>query len=237
MGDPNFANVFFNPTPALSSTLAVRITVKNVLGTPNHIVPLYSEDHSGQLLKPLPGSHVQPEDRIRYFHTRTAHQLLAGANGVKIGQRYMETLSRNISADTSIKVDWTELPDLWYFVRILVFPASTETLFGSFFLSLNPTLTEDFWAFDRSVPTLLKGLPYWLNPMAYKSRDNMLRAVKKWHTFAIEHSDFSRIGPNDPDWDPYFGTKYVKARQKFLHEVNVMNPDGRASEDLGLLFG
>ena len=215
----------------------MQLTVKNVLGTPDHIVPLYSEDHSGQLLKPLAGSHVEPEDRIRYFHTRTAHQLLAGANGIKIGQRYMEILTRNISANDNIRNEWTESSDLWFFVRTLVFPASTETLFGSFFLSLNPTLTEDFWAFDRSVPTLLKGLPYWLSPRAYKARDKMLKAVKKWHAFAIEHSDFCRIGPDDPDWDPYFGAKYVKARQKFLHEVEVMNADGRASEDLGLLFG
>ena len=148
----------------------------------------------------------------------------------------METLSRNILADTNLRSEWTELSDFWYFVQTLIFPASTETLFGSFFLSLNPTLTEDFWEFDRSVPTLLKGLPCWLSPRAYKARDKMLRAVKKWHTFAIEYSDFSRTEPDDPDWDPYFGTKYIKARQKFLHEVEVMNTDGRASEDLGLLF-
>lgn len=210
--------------------------MKNVLGTPGHIVPLYSEDHSGQLLKPLSGSHVQPEDRIRYFHTRTAHQLLAGANGIRIGERYMEILSRNISTDTHIGEDRIELPDLWYFVRALVFPASTETLFGSFILSLNPKLFEDFWAFDRSVPTLIKGLPRWLSARAHRHRDTMLRAIKRWHHFANEHSDFSRIGPEDPDWDPYFGSKYVKARQKFLHEVEIMNCDGRASEDLGLLF-
>lgn len=236
MSNPDYAHVFFNPTPVLSSTLAVRITVKNVLGTPQHIVPLYSEDHSGQLLKPLSGSNVQPEDRIRYFHTRTAHQLLAGANGIKIGERYMEILSRNILADTSIGHGWIELPDLWYFVRALIFPASTETMFGSSILSLNPELFEDFWAFDRSVPTLLKGLPRWLTPKAHGNRDKMLKAIKKWHVFAIEHSNFSKIGPDDPDWDRYFGTKYVKARQSFLHDVEVMNPDGRASEDLGLLF-
>lgn len=103
MSNPDYAHVFFNPTPALSSTLAVRITVKNVLGTPEHIVPLYSEDHSGQLLKPLFGSHVQSEDRIRYFHTRTAHQLLVDANDIKIGERYMKILNRNILADTNIE--------------------------------------------------------------------------------------------------------------------------------------
>lgn len=109
-------------------------------------------------------------------------------------------------------------------------------MFGSYILSLNPDSFNDFWAFDQSVPTLLKGLPRWLTPTAHRNRDRMLMAIKKWHAFATENSDFSKIGPDDPDWDHYFGTKYVKARQSFLHDVETMNPDGRASEDLGLLF-
>ena len=210
--------------------------MKTVLGTPDHIVPLYTEDESGQTLKSMPGSHVRPENRIRYFHTKAAHQHLAGTNGIKLGERYMDILSRNVSTDTSIGTEWLELPDLWLFIQNTVFLASTESLCGSYLLSLNPTLSQDFWAFDRSIPTLLKGLPRWLSPGAYKSRDKMLSVIKKWHAFANEHSNFSKTGPNDPEWDPYLGSKYVKARQRFLHEIEVMDANGRASEDLGLLF-
>jgi hypothetical protein len=60
----------------------------------------------------------------------------------------------------------------------------------------------------------------------------MLIGIKKWHIFANSHSDGHKNGPNDPEWDPYFGSKYIKARQKFSHEIEVMDDDCRGSEDL-----
>ena len=207
-----------------------------VLGTPEHVVPVYSGDNSGLLPKPLPGSQVRPENRIRFLHTKAAHQHLAGITGVKIGERYMKILTRNLSANTVVGNDWVELPDLWLFVRNMIFPCSTEAICGSSILSLNPTLTEDFWAFHRGIPALLQYMPRWLSPGAHRDRHKMLDAIKRWHAFAKEHSDFSRTGHNDPDWDPYYGSKIIKARQAFLHEIEVMDADGRASEDLGLLF-
>ena len=236
VGDPDSANVFFKPTPGIASNMGIAFAMKNVLGTPDHIIPLYAEDDSGQLLKPMAGSQVRPENRIRYFHTRASHQHLAGINGIRLAERYMNLLSRSLAADTIVGNEWAESADLYLFIQNLAFPPSTESLCGSFILSLNPTLTEDFWAFDRSIPTLLKCVPRWLSPGAYKSRDKMLKMIKRWHTFAHERSDFTQTGINDPEWDPYFGSKYVRARQKLLHGIEVMDADGRASEDLGLLF-
>lgn len=236
VGDPDHVNILFKPTPAISSNFGVSMAMRNVLGTPDHVLPLYVEDNSGQLVRPMPGSQVRPENRIRYFHTKAAHLHVAGTSGMRLGELYMQTLSRNISDDTSIGTEWVELPDLYCFIQRMVFPAAVESFCGSSILSLNPTLTEDFLAFDRSIPTLLKGLPRWLCPGAYKSRDKVLALIKRWHTYANEHSDFSRTGREDPEWDPYFGSKYIKARQRFLHGIEGMNADGRASEDLGFLF-
>lgn len=148
----------------------------------------------------------------------------------------MDILSRNVLIDSSIGSEWMELPDLWVFIRNLVFVTSTETLCGSFILSLNPTLNEDFWAYDQSVPTLLKGLPRFLAPGAYKRRDKMLNSIKKWHKFANEQCNIFKTELDQPEWDSYFGSKFVKARQRFLSEIEVMDADGLASEDLGLLF-
>lgn len=212
------------------------LVMKNLFGTPDHIFPLYAGDDSGQLPKPMPGSQVLPENRLRYFHVRAAHQHLAGNKGLRLGERYMNILSRNIAADSSIGAEWVEFPDLFLFIQSLVFPAATESLCGSAILALHPTLTEDFWAFARCIPTLFRGSPRWLSPNAYKQRDKMLKMIKEWHAFACERSDFSKTGIEDAEWDPYLGYKYVRARQSFLHGIEVMNADGRASEDLGLLF-
>lgn len=236
VGSPDHVNTLFKATPAISSNAGLVVAMKNVLGTPADVLPLYSGDNSGPLTTPVPGSHVLPQNRIRFLHWRAAHQHLAGTNGIKLGERYMNILTRSVSADTSIGAEWVELPDLFLFIQKLAFPAGTESLCGSAILSLHPTLTEDFWKFMSCMPTYLKGFPRWLSPLAYKRRDKMLKMIKEWHTFANAHSDFTKTGANDPEWDPYFGTKYVKARQSIFHGIESMNADSRASEDLGLLF-
>ena len=132
--------------------------------------------------------------------------------------------------------EWIEFEDLYHFIREFMFSAAVESLCGTAILGINPTLTEDFWSFEDSVPTLFKQVPYWLAPRAHKARDKMLETVKKWHALANEYSDFNKLATEDPDWDPYFGSKYVKARQKLMQETGVIDADGRASEDTGLLF-
>ena len=236
LGNPGQIDVLLKPTQAISSNVVIPLFMKNVLGMPEYTIPVYSGDNSGQLLKPTPGSIIRPENRIRFLHNKAAHQYLAGTNGIRLGEGYMKILGRNISIDTSIGLDWVELPDLWSFIQNLVFSSSTEAICGSFLLSLNPTFIKDFLAFDQDIPTFMKGLPRWLVPGAYKRRDKALSSIRTWHAFANEHSDIYKIGPSDPEWDPFFGTKYVKARQSLLQGIDVMDADGRASEDLGLLF-
>lgn len=235
-GDPDDAQIFFKSTPGLASNLGVALAMKNVLGTPAHTVPLYAEDDSGQLAIPIPGSTTPKERRIRYFHSRAAHHLLAGMNGIQIGERYMQILSRNLKKSTSMGSDWTKSVDLWLYIQNLVFPPATESICGSALLALNPTLTEDFWTFERSIPTLLEQVPRWLAPRAHRSRDKMLGIIKEWHAYAKERTDFNNVGSKDPDWNPFLGIKFMRERQRFMHKIDIMDADGRASEDLGLLF-
>ncbi|MCJ1466439.1 hypothetical protein MMC07_005058 [Pseudocyphellaria aurata] len=234
-GSPDQTKVLFKTTPALSSSTGVVMAMKYIFGTPAEVLRLYAGDDSGPLARPVPGSHVLPENRIRFIHWSLAHQHLANSQN-NMGERYMNILSRNVSADTRFGVEWVEMPDLFEFIQQLVFPAATESLCGSSILSLHPTLTEDFWAFVSCIPTLLKQFPRWLSPVAYNKRDKMLRMVKEWHAFAETHSDFAKFGADDPEWDPYFGSKYVKERHSLSRRIGMMNADGRASEDLGLLF-
>jgi len=235
-GNPDDAKIFFKPTPGLASHLGVAFAMKNVLGTPAHTLPLYERDESGQLAVPLLGSKTPKEHRIRYFHGRAAHHFLTGQNGLRIGERYLEILSQNLRTDTCVRYEWTKSVDLSLFIQNLVFPAGTESIFGSAILSLNPNLTEDFWNFERNIPTLLKQVPRWLAPRAHRSRDKMQGIIKRWHAYANERTDFNKVGSKDSDWEPFLGTKFVKERQRFLHDIDIMDADGRASEDLGLLF-
>lgn len=114
--------------------------------------------------------------------------------------------------------------------------AVIESMCGTYILSLNPSLISDFWEFDRRVPLLYKGFPRWLCPSVYKARKRMLVSIKKWHKYGHEHSDCTKIGPADPDWDPYWGSKLVRARQEYGLRMGTLDADALAAEDLGLLF-
>ncbi|KAG8532443.1 uncharacterized protein KY384_002320 [Bacidia gigantensis] len=237
VSDPQFAPIFFKPSPQMGANPVLLYFMQNVLGTPRRALPLYAEDNSGGHPTPFPGSCVEPENRIRFHHMQAAHKFLAGShNGIQLSERYTDILRRNISANDTVQDDWIDYPDFYAFLRDMMFSASTEALCGSEILRLIPNLAQDFWTYDDHVPTLMKTPYRWLAPKAYKARDKMLDDIKLWHEHAKAHSDFTKIDPQDPDWEPYFGTKYVRARQKFFHDIKMMDANARAAEDVGLIF-
>jgi hypothetical protein len=135
-----------------------------------------------------------------------------------------------------IRDEWITMPDLYTFLQYEVFNAAVEALCGQYLLTQYPGFVDDFWEFDQSVPTLFKGLPRWLTPRPYKVRQRLLDAIKSWHRVAREYSDFTKSGPNDAEWDPYWGSKLMRARQHYTTGMHFMNADALAAEDLGPIF-
>lgn len=219
----------------MTTTPGAIFALTRLLGTPKYIIPFYLADDSGIGIDPRPGSRVEPQNRVIYHQQRNAHRFLSGSSLKEMNRRYLDTLQRNL-LDLKIPDTWIELPDLYSFIQREVFRASVEAMCGSYILSLNPTLIEDFWTWDANVPTLIRAYPRWLAPTAYRARDKMLGHVKRWHAFAKANSDWTKFGPNDPEWDPFWGSKLVKARQTSCLETKVMDADTIASEDLGLIF-
>lgn len=229
-GSDHIKSIF--KTPHGLGTPALLIAVRDILGTPKHVVPFYAADNSGVSARPQPGSNVPPERRILYIQHKVAHKYLTGQELKGISERYMKILQRNLSI--GIEYDWIDIPDLQAFLQSQLFSAAVESMCGTYIFSLNPTLVEDFWQFDRNVPLLYKGVPQWMYPSAYRAREKMLTSMKKWHKFASEHSDYSKREAGD--WDPYWGSNLVKARQEYFHKMGILDADAMASEDLGLLF-
>ena len=60
--------------------------------------------------------------------------------------------------------------------------------------------------------------------------------VKRWHTYANEQTDCTKVRVEDPEWEPFLGSKHVRERQRFLQGIDIMDAGGRASEDLGLIL-
>ncbi|GIK04692.1 hypothetical protein Aspvir_008785 [Aspergillus viridinutans] len=111
--------------------------------------------------------------------------------------------------------EWVQLPDLYSFWKSRIFHAAVKALFGPYLLSLTPSFEEDFWEYVDETPTLMKSMPRWMVPKAYGARDRVFAAVKTWHRFARAHSDYRQNSPEDPDWDEYWGSSWLKVRQQF----------------------
>ncbi|KAK2603649.1 hypothetical protein QQS21_004122 [Conoideocrella luteorostrata] len=217
-------------------------SVKNVLGTPPECFRIYEEDDSGVDETPRQGSTTKQEDRIYYHQHHSAKKYLSAQHLSCLSERFIVILRRNLKIvepethDGGGRDRWVAFPDLYSFLQQHAGGATIETLMGSEILRLNPTLINDFWLFERSIPGFVRCLPRWLIPGKYRNRDRVLDALKKWHVHGHTHSDCSKIEPNDPEWDLYFGSKLVKARQLYSDKMKAMNADACASEDLGLLF-
>ena len=235
-GADHYVTLFNNKASrSMNTKAAVLLALENLFGTPANVIPFYAADDSGVNSTPLPGSRVRPEHRITYFQTRAAHKHLSGPGLVQMTELFLNVLRRRIHA-SHIESEWVDLPDLYQFLQHEVFSAAVEALCGTHLLSQSPTFVEDFWEFVSSVPTLFKGFPRWMSPKPYRIRDRLLDAIKRWHKLAHERSDCTKIDANDPEWEPYFGSKLMRARQEYSRSMEFMNADALAAEDLGLIF-
>lgn len=235
-GADNYLALFSSKASRCMNTkAAVLLALENLFGTPSNIIPFYAADNSGVNSTPVPWSRVKPEHRITYLQTRAAHKYLSGPGLAHMTEFYLNVLKQWFQ-NRQIGSEWVDHPDLYRFLQDTVFRAAVEAMCGQHLLAQSPTFVDDFWEFVDSVPTLIKGLPRWLSPRPYRVRGRLLDAIKRWHNLAHAKSDSSKIGADDPEWDPYFGSKLIRARQEYSRNMPFLNVDALAAEDLGLLF-
>lgn len=223
------ASLQLTPKPAIALAMA------NIFGTPAKAIHIYWDDKSGISPIPLAGTNVAPENRIWHLQSTAAHKNLSGNSLKAMGKRFMEFLAEDIAADSSIGDDWVQLPDLYGFWQSQVVRAAIKSLFGSHILRLNPTFVDDFWTYVAQMSTLMMGLPRWVTPTAYADRDRVLTALMRWHEYAKAHSDFTKTGPDDVEWDEYWGSKYLKIRYQFRNNISCMDAEAHAADDLALM--
>ena len=192
--------------------------MKNAFGCPSHLVDSFRPQNSSS--KPESNSTSRPEESIEYLIHRAINTGLSGAHLDALTARFQEYLVKQIEDSASgIGADWSAFPDLTSFVEKHVFEAAIRSMFGTYLFSLNPTLAEDFWNYNRCIGALFVGLPRWLNPAAYKAREKMLKNLERWQKYAPEHCDIANLG--DVESQPYYGSKYTRERQSYLTKCQL----------------
>lgn len=207
------------------------MTMRNMFGSPKRIMHIYRNDAG---LGPAPPSN-RDEERIFHHMHAAAHKYLTGVSVRLMTQRFMEKLTSILELDEVGKDGWSHVPDVFEFWRSRIFNAAVYSLFGPHFLILNPNLNNDFWEYMDHMPTLFVGMPQVLAPRAHAARQKIIDSICKWHRFASRNEDYANNGPEAPEWEEYWGAKYMKVRQQNVRRIEAMDDAAAASEDLLLL--
>lgn len=211
--------------------------LKYLFGMPPEALNMYESDDSGLGAQPVPGSQVAPHNRIDY---RTHAGLLKFTNGTGFEgfyERWVTGYKKRLRC-LDIGDEWVGMPDFMGFFGDNFTPALIESICGPTLLRLNPNFARDFSQYDLAMPGLLKGLPRWMIPRTYRTRDKLLSSIRQWHSFAREQFDKSLID-QDGDTDPYWGSAFIRERQGpdgIFTTVGNFNHDARAASDLGFIW-
>ncbi|KAI1451393.1 cytochrome P450 [Annulohypoxylon moriforme] len=225
----------FRNSKRISSKSTTTFALRNLFNLPEEAINFYWADDSGMSQTPRKGSNISPENRINFLITQSLKKFMSANHLQTLKERYMDIILRDLDK-LDINSEWTTLPDLYTFLQNFTVGANIEALAGSKVLEIYPQLTEDLLIFQSHIPDYFSPLPRWFFPGAYKARRRILEGIKRWHEYANKHSDCSKTGPDDPEWEPYFGTKLIRTRQSYALQLKQFTPEARASEDLGLIF-
>lgn len=208
--------------------------LKYLFGMPDVALKMYIADDSGFQYKPAPESQVRFEDRVDY-HTHVS--LLAFTSGKHFSgfyRRWYKSFSARLR-NLHVTDDWIEYPDLLSFFERDFALAVVEATCGPILEQQNTNLAEDLARYARYSPSLSKGLPRFLAPKAYAIRDKLFTNVKNWHNFAREHFHPSSV-ENDGDADPFWGSEFMRSRQKMFEGFSGFDENAAAASDLGFIW-
>ena len=217
----------------LESKPGIAIALSTLFGGPKECSWFYNADDSGIYDQPHPHSTVRPEHRIFYLTHKTIHDFFHGPGLASFCKRFQQGLYQNI-AESDLREDWTELPDLFAFLRDIMSRAAIEATAGPQLLRINPNFIQDLWQFDNALPKLFRGLPAWLVPRSWAVRQKCLNTIKEWRRYAEENFDESCI--EQDGHDPYFGAPLMRWRNDYFNKIDPLTDAASASEDFGLLW-
>lgn len=236
-GAKNISTLFRNSRDLNNDHWQVQILV-NAFGLPRVDGDFLLTDDTGINAQPHPHSTMAVADhRIFYLHHHTFATCLTGPSLEEMAKQLVRTLSQRFSNCAIGHESWIVIPDVYTnFIRKEVFYSAVTALCGAHIFELVPTLDEDFWAFDHSMPDLFQEVPRFLAPDAYRARDKMKQNIRKWHDFANQHYDVAQAEDDKREWEEFFGSRVMRIRQKVFQRT-PLTTEGYAADDLGMIWG
>jgi len=227
----------FRGSRDLTTTPSSILVLENAFGSPRDVSYIMLNDKTGVLPQPLKDAPpIEPQNRIFHIMHKNLHTYLAGKGLATLGEKFVSYLKMELEALDVKKDEWTEIPDLYRMVQIVVFTASTKALCGPHLFDLNPGFASDFWEFDYHMPSF-KLLPRWMIPASYRIRDKLKESIARWHVFAEDHFDAKLEAIQPQDWEEYYGHRLMRERHLAHTNIEGYTAEARAANDLGMIWG
>ena len=211
------------------------MATKNILKMPKELLAFWLSDDSGVNLSPHSTSSVPPHLRIDYLHFSSVHRFLSGPSLKPFADRFTTNLLAQLSQRPDFGENWVHLPDLFSLMREEFLTASLRAMFGNYLLESSANFVQEYWDFHTAIYALAKGYPRWMKPKAHHDRDKCVESIKRWHNFIRPYFQDAEL--EREEWNPYYGTEYIKFRHMAWSKMDCMGPDAAAAEDLGLVWG
>jgi hypothetical protein len=198
---------------SLSSDEMVYMVLEHLNNMTKKDVAKFRDDKSGR--SHVPSIDIPEDERIVGPNHRIFQDHLANTNAVVVmADKFNELFSETLSQQPRGK---------WQTIRVFQFlehdmaRCAIISLFGSQILEQQPELIDAMWKFDSYVYPIILGVPRFLYSKAYAARD-------AFHEIAEKHlnsawSTFNWTSPDaNADWEPTFGTRFVRTYAKFLRD-------------------
>ena len=101
-----------------------------MFNTPDKDMQFFKADNSGITHDPHPSSATRPEDRVFYLMHKATVDCLAGSHLVSSVSSFQVALEKQIR-DAPIDNEWSEMPDLFTFLRPYISHSTIEAMWRS----------------------------------------------------------------------------------------------------------
>lgn len=150
----------------------------------------------------------------------------------------LANINTNDPVDTG---QWVQIDDFYQWYTRKLFAAAFTALCGPHLVRLSPNFVADIceylelWPyFAAAIPT-----PAFLSKTvrrAHSAQQRVLTAIKVWHTYALNHSDYRSLDESHNDsWGEYWGSPMMWAGHRLGREVG-MDDDALASYHMSVLI-
>jgi hypothetical protein len=242
--------MFFSPSDVLSlfaqSHTATNKAYRHLGTTAMFNMPIaahnfIAQDYTGKHTIPLelpPGyPTTKPENRFEHLVHSSLRRLLTGPGLKPFIHKYETqlpiTLTQILNANTHSSVMH---PDLRHIIQSAMLATTSHCMFGPVLLEASPGLLEDLVQHDRNSTLLAKGFPRWMIPSVHATKDRCINGFKKYHSLIRSNPETLEPTGDYTTWDEFTGTELVRRRQRMWRDMEPMNDDAQASEDLALLW-